>query len=100
MAEVTGRKYELQINPKTNKALVMTRRRVNTNDAFRQFNNNEVDVLLIGQGLEEIDRPFDDAVEGVRVVARCEQPSTRQEITRARTSVLNWFMSPSCTVCS
>lgn len=49
VAEVTGRKYELQINQKTNKALVMTRRRVNTNDAFRQFNNNEVDVLLINQ---------------------------------------------------
>lgn len=49
VAEVTGRKYELQINPKTNRALVMTRRRVNTNDAFRQFNNNEVDVLLINQ---------------------------------------------------
>ena len=27
----------------------MTRKRVNTNDAFRQFNNNEVDVLLINQ---------------------------------------------------
>jgi predicted RNA methylase len=49
VAEVTGRKYELQINPKTNKALVMTRKRVNTNDAFRQFNSNEVDVLLINQ---------------------------------------------------
>lgn len=49
VAEVTGRKYELQINPKTNKALVITRKRVNTNDAFRQFNNNEVDVLLINQ---------------------------------------------------
>jgi P-loop containing NTP hydrolase pore-1/C-terminal domain on Strawberry notch homologue len=49
VAEVTGRKYELQINPKTNKALIITRRRVNTNDAFRQFNNNEVDVLLINQ---------------------------------------------------
>jgi predicted RNA methylase len=49
VAEVTGRKYELQINIKTNKALVMTRKRKNTNDAFRQFNNNEVDVLLINQ---------------------------------------------------
>ena len=49
VAEVTGRKYELQINAKTNKALVLTRKRVNTNDAFRQFNNNEVDVLLINQ---------------------------------------------------
>lgn len=49
VAEVTGRKYELKINAKTNKALVITRKRVNTNDAFRQFNNNEVDVLLINQ---------------------------------------------------
>ncbi len=48
-AEVTGRKYELQINPKTNKALILPRKRINTNDAFRQFNNNEVDVLLINQ---------------------------------------------------
>ncbi len=49
VAEVTGRKYELQINPKNNQALVALRRRINTNDAFRQFNNNEVDVLLINQ---------------------------------------------------
>jgi predicted RNA methylase len=53
VAEVTGRKYELQIKAKparqTNKALVLTRKRMNTNDAFRQFNNNEVDVLLINQ---------------------------------------------------
>lgn len=49
VAEVTGRKYELQINPKTNKAVVVTRKRINTNDAFRQFNNNEVDVLMINQ---------------------------------------------------
>jgi len=49
VAEVTGRKYELQINRKTNKGLVRTRNKVNTNDAFRQFNNNEIDVLLINQ---------------------------------------------------
>jgi predicted RNA methylase len=29
--------------------LVLTRKRENTNDAFRKFNNNEVDVLLINQ---------------------------------------------------
>jgi hypothetical protein len=49
VAEVTGRKYEVQINPKTSKGLVLSRKRINTNDAFRQFNNNEVDVLLINQ---------------------------------------------------
>jgi hypothetical protein len=49
VAEVTGRKYELQLNTKTGKGLVMSRKRINTNDAFRQFNNNEVDVLMINQ---------------------------------------------------
>lgn len=49
VAEVTGRKYELQINSKTNKGLMLQRKRINTNDAFRQFNNNEVDVLMINQ---------------------------------------------------
>jgi hypothetical protein len=49
VAEVTGRKYELQLNPKTGKGLVLSRKRINTNDAFRQFNNNEVDVLMINQ---------------------------------------------------
>jgi len=49
VAEVTGRTYELQFNGKGTKALVMSRRKINTNDAFRQFNNNEVDVLLINQ---------------------------------------------------
>lgn len=49
VAEVTGRKFELQLNPKTDKGLVLSRKRINTNDAFRQFNNNEVDVLMINQ---------------------------------------------------
>lgn len=49
VAEVTGRKYELQVNLKTGMGLVQTRKKVNTNDAFREFNNNEVDVLLINQ---------------------------------------------------
>lgn len=49
VAEVTGRKYELQLNGKGSKALVMSRKKINTNDAFRKFNNNEVDVLMINQ---------------------------------------------------
>ncbi len=49
VAEVTGRKYEMQMNWKGSKALVLARKRINTNDAFRQFNNNEVDVLMINQ---------------------------------------------------
>jgi hypothetical protein len=49
VAEVTGRKYGLQLHNKTGKGLVLSRKRINTNDAFRQFNNNEVDVLMINQ---------------------------------------------------
>ena len=49
VAEVTGRKYELQLNRKTGKGLIMPRKKLTTNDAFRKFNNNEVDVLMINQ---------------------------------------------------
>src|SRR6185437_3208304 len=52
VAEVTGRKYEVQLNDKVKgkiMGLVMQRKRINTNDAFRKFNNNEVDVLMINQ---------------------------------------------------
>ncbi len=49
VAEVTGRKLEVQMNLNASKGLVLSRKRINTNDAFRQFNNNEVDVLMINQ---------------------------------------------------
>lgn len=49
VAEVTGRKYSLQLNEKTGMGIVRTRKRENTNDAFRRFNDNEVDTLLINQ---------------------------------------------------
>jgi len=63
VAEVTGRKYKIQSGSKPEQdknekdadsskqytGLVLARKRENTNDAFRKFNNNEVDVLLINQ---------------------------------------------------
>lgn len=49
VAEVTGRKYEVKLDNKTGKGLLQSRRKLNTNDAFRKFNNNQVDVLLINQ---------------------------------------------------
>lgn len=49
VAEVTGRKFELDITPGQRKAIIRARRKINTNDAFRRFNNNEIDVLLINQ---------------------------------------------------
>jgi len=49
VAEVTGRKLRLQLNLNSGMGVIDTRKKVNTNDAFREFNNNEVDVLLINQ---------------------------------------------------
>ncbi|WP_337045335.1 strawberry notch-like NTP hydrolase domain-containing protein [Emticicia sp. 17c] len=66
IAEVTGRKYKLvleerkikptglgkglgRMEPKSYVGTVQLRKRENTNDAFRRFNDNEVDVLMINQ---------------------------------------------------
>ncbi|MBX3164677.1 MAG: strawberry notch C-terminal domain-containing protein [Bacteroidetes bacterium] len=49
VAEVTGRKFAVQPNAQGNKGLVTSRKRLTTNDAFRLFNNNEMDVLMINQ---------------------------------------------------
>ena len=49
VAEVTGRKYELQLNDNFSTGMFQNRKKLNTNDAFRMFNNNEVDVLMINQ---------------------------------------------------
>jgi hypothetical protein len=52
VAEVTGRSYELKFkNAKDQrmKASVKRRKKVSTNDAFRLFNENEYDVLMINQ---------------------------------------------------
>lgn len=49
VAEVTGRKFAVEPNAKGNKGLVTARKKITTNDAFRKFNNNEVDVLMINQ---------------------------------------------------
>ena len=46
--EVTGRTRKLKILP-NGKAQVKSRVKIGANDAFRQFNNNEVDCLLINQ---------------------------------------------------
>ena len=53
VGEVTGRSLALQYVPSKNnggmKAMVKTRKKENVADAFRKFNNNEIDVLLINQ---------------------------------------------------
>ena len=51
VAEVTGRKLEveLKLSKEKNIGLIKSRKREFANDAFRKFQNNEVDVLMINQ---------------------------------------------------
>ncbi len=52
VGEVTGRKLCVQYNSTNSKnttALVLSRKKENTADLFRQFNDNEIDCLLINQ---------------------------------------------------
>lgn len=49
VAEVTGRKSEIQLNKTGTMGVLMARKKLATNDAFRMFNDNEVDVLMINQ---------------------------------------------------
>lgn len=48
VAEVTGRGRTLKLSGKGD-AVVKNRKKINTNDAFRMFNDNQVDCLLINQ---------------------------------------------------
>lgn len=49
VAEVTGRKLNLKLNLFNGTGIIESRKKINTNDAFREFNDNEADVLLINQ---------------------------------------------------
>ena len=51
VAEVTGRKLEveLKLSKEKNIGLIKSRKREFANDAFRKFQNNEIDVLMINQ---------------------------------------------------
>ena len=52
VGEVTGRKLAVQyksMNTKNTTALVLSRKKENTSDLFRRFNDNEIDCLLINQ---------------------------------------------------
>ena len=49
VAEVTGRKFEVVLSRDGKTGTVQNRKKENTADAFRKFNDNEVDVLLINQ---------------------------------------------------
>lgn len=47
VGEVTGRKFRIELHGES--GTIRNRKKLTTNDAFRKFNNNELDVLLINQ---------------------------------------------------
>ena len=49
VAEVTARKLKLDLDATNTRGTVRKREELTTNDAFRQFNENKVDVLLLNQ---------------------------------------------------
>jgi predicted RNA methylase len=103
VAEVTGRKYEMQMNWKGSKALVMARKRVNTNDAFRQFNNNEVDVLMINQSgstgasahaIPTAKVPKDQVKQRVMIVLQAELDISTEVQKRGRINRTGQILKP------
>lgn len=103
IAEVTGRKYELQLSPKGSKALVLSRKRVNTNDAFRRFNNNEVDVLMINQAgstgasahaIPTAKVPKDQVKQRVMIVLQAELDISTEVQKRGRINRTGQILKP------
>ncbi|MFA6572014.1 MAG: strawberry notch C-terminal domain-containing protein, partial [Bacteroidota bacterium] len=78
--EVTGRDKKLKILGE-NKGMVKARVKLAANDAFRQFNNNEVDCLLINQSgstgasahaLPNVKTPKDKVKQRVMIILQAE----------------------------
>lgn len=103
IAEVTGRKYEIQLNLQTGKGLVLSRKRINTNDAFRQFNNNEVDVLMINQSgstgasahaIPTAKVPADQVRQRVMIVLQAELDISTEVQKRGRINRTGQILKP------
>jgi hypothetical protein len=103
VAEVTGRKFELQLDKKGSKALVLARKRMNTNDAFRMFNNNEVDVLMINQSgstgasahaIPTAKVPQDQVKQRVMIVLQAELDISTEVQKRGRINRTGQILKP------
>lgn len=101
--EVTGRKYELQLNDTGTRGIIKTRRKVNTNDAFRMFNNNEADVLLINQAgstgasahaISTAKVPAEDVKQRVMIVLQAELDINTEVQKRGRVNRTGQLFKP------
>src|SRR6202008_4191192 len=88
---------------KGNKGLVTSRRRINTNDAFRLFNNNEVDVLMINQSgstgasahaIVTPKVPKDEVQQRVMIVLQAELDINTEVQKRGRINRTGQILSP------
>lgn len=102
VAEVTGRKYELQLHD-NGYGLVLLRKKINTNDAFRQFNNNEIDVLLINQAgstgasahaIPTLKVPKEQVKQRVMIVLQAELDINTEVQKRGRINRTGQIMKP------
>ncbi len=103
VAEVTGRKYEVQLMGPTMQGKILTRKRINTNDAFRQFNNNEVDVLMINQSgstgasahaITTVKVPKDQVRQRVMIVLQAELDISTEVQKRGRINRTGQLLKP------
>lgn len=103
VAEVTGRKYELQLNRQTGMGLVLSRKKINTNDAFRRFNNNEVDVLMINQSgstgasahaIPTVKVPANEVRQRVMIVLQAELDISTEVQKRGRINRTGQILKP------
>lgn len=95
VAEVTGRKLEVKLERNSMVGVVMPRTKENTNDAFRRFNNNQVDVLMINQAgstgasahaIVTPKVPLEKVKQRVMIILQAELDINREVQKRGRTN--------------
>jgi len=102
-AEVTGRDMVLQLDDNLTSGLVVTRKKQTATDAFRKFNNNEVDCLLINQSgstgasahaVPTAKVPKDKVKQRVMIVLQAELDINTEVQKRGRINRTGQIMKP------
>ncbi len=101
--EVTGRKTEIKLIEGTNRGVLMNRKKVLANDAFRMFNDNEIDCLMINQSgstgasahaIVTDKVPENDVKQRVMIVLQPELDINREVQKRGRINRTGQILKP------
>lgn len=101
VGEVTGRKLKVEL--KSDKGIIRRRKRILTNDAYRQFNDNELDVLLINQAgstgssaqaIPTVKVPADQVKQRVMIVLQADLDISIEIQKRGRINRTGQIMLP------